>query len=113
MKKDLIFTPAMLMIGILLFLLKATGIAAHIAISVIGILVLIAYTVLTKKDWKIPALEIVMRAFYGIALISGIVVMNVEGIVALAIIHKISAVLFMALIIVLLSYKLAINKKTK
>ena len=113
MKKDLIFTPAMLIIGALLFLLRTTGMTAHIAISVIGILVLIAYTVFTKKEWKIPALEIIMRAFYGIALISGIVVMNVEGIVALAIIHKVSAVLFMALIIVLLSYKLAINKKTK
>ena len=113
MKKDLIFAPIMLLIGVLLFLLRATGMTAHIVISVIGVLALIAYTVLTKKEWKIPALEILMRAFYGIALISGIVVMNVEGIVALAIIHKVSAVLFMALIIVLLSYKLAINKKTK
>ena len=113
MKKDLIFAPVMLLIGALLFLLRATGMTAHIAISVIGVLVLIAYAVLTKKNWKIPALEIIMRVFYGIALITGIVVMNVEGIVALAIIHKVSAVLFMALIIVLLSYKLAINKKTK
>ena len=111
MKKDLIFTPAMLLIGVLLFLLRTTGMTAHIAISVIGLLVLIAYAVLTKKDWKIPALEILMRAFYGIALITGIVIMNVHGIVALAVIHKVSAVLFMALIIVLLTHKLAANKK--
>jgi hypothetical protein len=111
MKKDLIFTPAMLMIGILLFLLKATGIAAHIAISVIGILVLIAYTVLTKKDWKIPALEIVMRAFYGIALITGIVIMKVQGVIALAVVHKVAAVLFLALLVVLLVSKVASNKK--
>ena len=111
MKKDLIFTPAMLMIGILLFLLKATGIAAHIAISVIGILVLIAYTVLTKKDWKIPALEIVMRAFYGIALITGIVIMKVQGVIALAVVHKVAAVLFLALLVVLLVSKAASNKK--
>ena len=111
MKKDLIFTPAMLMIGILLFLLKATGIAAHIAISVIGILVLIAYTVLTKKDWKIPALEIVMRAFYGIALITGIVIMKVRGVIALAVVHKVAAVLFLALLVVLLVSKVASNKK--
>ena len=111
MKKDLIFTPAMLLIGVLLFLLRATGMTAHIAISVIGVLVLIAYTVLTKKEWKISALEIVMRAFYGIALITGIVIMNVHGIVALAVVHKVSAVLFMALIIVLLTYKTVINKK--
>ena len=84
---------------------------AHIVISVIGVLVLIAYTILTKKEWKIPALEILMRAFYGVALITGIVIMNVHGIVALAVIHKVSAVLFMALIIVLLIHKAAMNKK--
>ena len=111
MKKDLIFTPAMLIIGVLLFLLRTTGMTAHIAISVIGILVLIAYTVLTKKEWKIPALEIIMRAFYGIALITGVVIMNVYGIAALAVIHKVSAVLFMALIIVLLTHKLVTTKK--
>ena len=111
MKKDLIFTPVMLLIGVLLFLLRTTGMTAHIAISVIGILALIAYTVLTKKEWKIPALEILMRAFYGIALITGIVIMNVHGIIALTIIHKVSAVLFMALIIVLLVSKATLRKK--
>ena len=111
MKKDLIFAPIMLLIGVLLFLLRATGMTAHIVISVIGVLALIAYTVLTKKEWKIPALEILMRLFYGVALITGIVIMNVHGIVALAVIHKVSAVLFMALIIVLLIHKAAMNKK--
>ena len=111
MKKDLIFAPIMLLIGVLLFLLRATGMTAHIVISVIGVLALIAYTVLTKKEWKIPALEILMRAFYGVALITGIVIMNVHGIVALAVIHKVSAVLFIALIIVLLIHKAAMNKK--
>ena len=111
MKKDLICAPIMLLIGVLLFLLRATGMPAHIVISVIGVLALIAYTVLTKKEWKIPALEILMRAFYGVALITGIVIMNVHGIVALAVIHKVSAVLFMALIIVLLIHKAAMNKK--
>ena len=111
MKKDLIFAPIMLLIGVLLFLLRATGMTAHIVISIIGVLALIAYTVLTKKEWKIPALEILMRAFYGVALITGIVIMNVHGIVALAVIHKVSAVLFMALIIVLLIHKAAMNKQ--
>ena len=111
MKKDFIFTPAMLLVGVLLFLLRTTGMTAHIAISAIGVLVLIAYTVLTKKGWKIPALEIIMRAFYGIALITGIVIMNVHGIAALAVIHKVSAVLFMALLIVLLIHKAVMNKK--
>ena len=112
MKKDLIFAPIMLLMGVLLFLLRATGMTAHIVISVIGVLALIAYTVLTKKEWKIPALEVLMRAFYGIALITGIVIMNVHGIAALAIIHKACAVLFMALIIILLTHKIATNKKS-
>ena len=112
MKKDLIFTPIMLLIGVMLFLLRATGMTAHIAISVIGVLVLVAYAVLTKKEWKIPALEIIMRAFYGVALISGIVIMNVHGILALSIVHKASAVLFMALIIVLFTHKAVTNKKS-
>ena len=111
MKKDLIFAPAMLLVGALLFLLRATGMTVHIAVSVIGVLVLVVYAVLNKKEWKIPALEIIMRAFYGIALITGIVIMNVHGIAALAIIHKASAVLFMVLMIVLLVHKVATNKK--
>ena len=111
MKKDLIFAPILLLIGVALCLLKFTGMHIHIAISVVGALVLAAYTVLTKKEWKSHALEIIMRAFYGIALISGVVIMNVHGIAAIAIMHKVSAVLFMTLIIVLLSYKLATKKK--
>ena len=111
MKKDLIFTPILLVIGVLLGLLKVTGLDLHIAISLLGIVALIAYAVTTKKDWKIPALEVIMRAFYGVALVSGIVIMNVSGIAALAIIHKVCAVLFMALIIVLLVHKAATNKK--
>ena len=111
MKKDFIFAPAMLLIGILLFLLRATGMTAHIAISVVGVLVLIAYTVLTKKGWKILPLEILMRACYGIALITGIVVMNVKGIAALAIAHKASAALFVVLLVVLFVQKLIAAKK--
>ena len=111
MKKELIFAPVLLAVGVLLFLLKATGMTAHIVISVVGILALIAYTVLTRKDWKIPALEVIMRGFYGVALITGIVIKNVHGIAALSIIHKISAVLFVVLIIVLLTHKVITNKK--
>ena len=99
MKKDLIFAPAMLIIGAFLFLLRTTGMTAHIAISVIGILVLIAYTVLTKKEWKIPALEIIMRAFYGIALITGGIILKISYIPAVAIVHKVSAALFVVLYI--------------
>ena len=97
-KKDLIFAPIMLLVGVALFLLRFTGMPVHIAISVVGVLVLAVYTVLTKKEWKIPALEIVMRVFYGLALITGIVIMNVSGMVVLSIIHKIFAALFVLLL---------------
>ena len=111
MKKDFIFTPILLAVGVALCLLKFTGIYAHIAISVVGVAALVLYSVLTKKEWKNPALEIVMRAMYGVALITGIVVMNADGIAALGIVHKISALLFMALAIVLLVSKAAAKKK--
>ena len=110
MKKDLIVAPIVLLIGILLFMLRTTGMTAHIILSVIGILVLIAYTILTKKNRKISALEIVMRAFYGIALITGIVMMNVHGIAAFAVIHTVSAVLFVVLFAALLVLKLRTKK---
>ena len=105
MKKDLIFAPALLLLGAALFLLRFTGMPVHIAISFIGVLVLAAYTAFTKKEWKIPALEIVMRAFYGVALITGIVIVNIGGIVVLAILHKVFAVLFLAALVALLASK--------
>ena len=111
MKKDFIFAPIMLVIGALLFLLNLTGIAAHIAVSVVGVAVLIAYSVLTKKEWKLPPLEIAMRIFYGIALISGIIIMNVHGITALAILHKASAVLFAVLFVATFVHKCITSKK--
>ena len=111
MKKDLIFGPALILVAVALFLLKLTGMTAHIAISIVGLALLVVYAVLTKKEWKIPALEIIMRVFYGIALISGIVIMNVHGIAAIAVVHKISAVLFAIAFVVLFVNKLIANKK--
>lgn len=111
MKKDMIFTPVLLLIAIALFMLKATGMAAHMIISVAGILVLAVYTAAAKKTWKIPALEIIMRACYGIALITGIVVMNVRGIAAITIVHKASAALFVVLLVVLFAQKLIAARK--
>lgn len=110
MKKDLIFTPIMLVIGVLLFLLSATGMTAHIAISVAGVVALVVYTVISKKDWKLPVLEILMRASYGLALVSGIII-KINYISALAIAHKILAALFVLLLIVLLVQKVIANNK--
>ena len=113
MKKDLIFAPILLVIGILLFLLRTTGMTAHIAISVVGLAVLVIYAIATKKEWKLPALEIIMRVFYAVALITGIVMMKVHGIAALGIVHKAGAALFVLLLVVLFVHKLLTAKKAK
>ena len=110
MKKDLIFAPFMLVIGVLLFLLRATGMTAHIIISLFGLVTLVAYAIATKKEWKIPVLEVLMRVFYGIALITGIVMMKVHGIAALGIVHKAGAALFALLLVVLFVHKLITRK---
>ena len=81
----------------------------HIALSAVGAIVLIVYTIATKKEWKIPSLEIIMRAFYGIALISGIV-LKIKYISMLGIIHKVFAILFVVVLVVLFVQKL-IKKK--
>ena len=109
MKKDLIFAPILLVIGVLLGLLKVTGMTAHVIISVVGAVALVAYTVLTKKSWKIPALEISMRASYGIALITGII-LKIKYVALLGVFHKIFAMLFVVILIALFVVKL-INKK--
>ena len=105
MKKDLFFSLPLILIAVLLFLLRMTGMTAHIIVSVIGLALLIVYTIVTKKAWKLPAFEIVMRVFYGIALVSGIILMNVHSIVALSIVHKVCAALFVVLLVVLLIHK--------
>ena len=111
MKKDSIFTTILCLVGVALCLLKWTGITAHIVVSVVGVLTLVAYTVLTRKEWKIPALEIALRAFYGIALITGIIVMNVSGVLVLAIIHKLASLLYLVALVALIITKEVANKK--
>jgi phosphatidylserine synthase len=111
MKKDLIFAPILLVIGVLLGLLKVTGMTAHIVLSVVGAIALVAYTVLTTKSWKIPALEIGMRVSYGLALISGIV-LKIKYIAIIGVFHKIFAVLFVVVLVVLFIHKL-ITRKNK
>lgn len=110
MKKDLIFAPVLLAIGIVLGMLKMTGLTVHIAVSVVGVVVLAAYTVATKKEWTIPGLEVLMRLCYGIALISGVVVMNMENAGILAIAHKAFAGAFLVLLVVLTAKKVFAKK---
>lgn len=113
MKKKLLFLIPMVIVAVLLFMLRATGMKVHIAVSLIGLLLLIAYTVATKKEWKKPVLEILERVFYAVALITGVVLMNVHGIVAVSIIHKMSAVLFAVLLVYTEVHKVIENNKVE
>ena len=97
MKKNLLFVIPMIIVAVLLFMLRATGMGVHIAVSVVGLILLVAYALATKKEWKIPVLEVLERVFYAVALITGVVLMNVHGVAAVSVIHKISAVLFVVL----------------
>ena len=109
--KNKLFFFLMLAISVLLFLLRVTGMAAHIALSVVGIVILVAFAVMNKKEWKKPALEILMRLFYAIALITGVLIMNVSGLAIVAIAHKVCAALFAVLYVVLFVLKAKSNTK--
>ena len=111
MKKNLLFLIPMVIAAVLLFLLDATGMIVHIAVSVIGIAILVAYALATKNTWKCSALEIIHRVCYAIALITGVVLMNVHGIGIINIIHKASAVLFAVLLIATEIHKAVKNKQ--
>ena len=100
MKKRVLFLIPMIVVAVLLFMLRATGMKVHIAVSLVGLLLLVAYTLATKKEWRNKKLEILHRVCYAIALITGVVLMNVHGIADISIIHKISAVLFVVLLVV-------------
>ena len=105
MMKDLLFAVPLVLIGVLLFLLGVTGMTAHIILSVAGIVILVVYAIMTKKEWKLPIVEIIMRVAYALALVSGIVIYKVEYITALAITHKILAGAFVALLVFLVIHK--------
>ena len=109
MKKNLLFVIPMIVVAVLLFMLRTTGMTAHIIVSFVGVLLLVAYTHVSQKSWICPSLEIIQRICYGVALITGIVIMNVHGIKAIAVVHKISAALFAVLLIVAETHK-AIKK---
>ena len=101
MNKNRIFLLSMVLVSILLFLLSFTGLVAHIIISVVGLAVMIPLTIKTVKDWKIPALEIIMRAMYFVTIVTGGIMMKVHGIMALNIGHKVGAALFLVLLLAL------------
>lgn len=111
MKKDLIFTPILLLVASLLFLFDFIGMTAHVAVSILGALVLAVYTSATKKEWKSPVLEILMRVFYGLALLTGIVLMNLRTVIAIWVVHAAFASLFVALLLGLFVHKWIVKSR--
>ena len=101
MNKNRFFLVSMIAVSALLFLLRMTGLAVHVAVSVLGLAVMIPITLQTRKEWKIPALEVVMRVMYLVAVITGGALMKVYGVAALGIVHKIAAALFVVLLLIL------------
>ena len=101
MNKNRVFLISMIVISALLAALRMTGLTAHIAVSVVGLAIMIPITIATRKEWKKPALEVIMRVMYLVAVITGGALMKVHGVAALGIDHKISAVVFAVLLLVL------------
>ena len=97
MNKNRFFLGAMLLVSILLFLLRLTGLVPHVIVSVIGLAVMIPITLKTKAEWTKPALEILMRVMYLVAIVTGGLLMKVHGVAALGIAHKAGAALLLAL----------------
>ena len=101
MNKNRFFLISMAVVSVLLFLLRMTGLTTHIIVSVAGLAIMIPITLATRKEWKIPAIEVIMRVMYLVAIVTGGVLMKVHGVAALGIVHKISAALFAVLLLVL------------
>ena len=101
MNKNRFFLLSMIAVSLLLFLLRMTGLTAHIVVSVLGLAVMIPISLKTKSEWTKPALEIFMRAMYFVAIITGGALMKVHGVAALAMVHKIGAAVFVVLLLAL------------
>ena len=71
MNKNRVLLVGMLAVSLLLFLLRMTGLTVHIVVSVLGLAIMIPITLQTRKEWKIPALEVIMRVMYLAAVITG------------------------------------------
>ena len=101
MNKNRIFLIAMSVISVLLFLLRVTGRPAHFAIAAIGLVVMVPLTAATRKEWKKPAPEVLMRVMYLVALVTGGPLMKASDVPVLGIVHKVAAALFVVLLLVL------------
>ena len=101
MNKNLFFMISMIAVSLLLFLLRMTGLTAHMIVSILGLAVMIPFTLKTKSTWSKTPLEILMRVMYLVAIVTGGALMKVHGLALLGVVHKIGAVLFLVLLLVL------------
>ena len=101
MNRNRLFVVAMVIVSVLLFLLRTTGMTAHIAVSVLGLVIMIPFTLKTKSEWTKTPLEVLMRVMYLIAIVTGGVMMKVHGVAAVGIVHKVCAALFVVLLLAL------------
>ena len=104
--KNKVFFFLMLPVSILLFLLRMTGMTAHIALSVVGIVALVAFAILNKKEWNKPVFEILLRVLFAVAVITGIVILKMAAAPVVAIVHKAAAAAFVAMLLILYLPKL-------
>lgn len=104
--KNKAFFFLMLPVSILLFLLRMTGMTAHIALSVVGIVALVAFAILNKKEWNKPVFEILLRVLFAVAVITGIVILKMAAAPVVAIVHKAAAAAFVVMLLVLYLPKL-------
>jgi len=91
----------MLAASILLGLLSFTGMVMHIVIAVVAAVFLIYVTLKTKDNWESPNTEIILRAFFGFAFISGVVLMFIPDTALLALFHKGFAAVFVIFLVLL------------
>ena len=100
MKMNRFFLFSMIAVSLLLLVLGA-DMTAHIAVAVLGLAIMIFFTLKMKNEWTNSSLESLMRVVYLSNMISGAALMQVHGISTLEMIHKACAALFLFLLLAL------------
>ena len=100
MKMNRFFLFSMIAVSLLLLVLGA-DMTAHIAVAVLGLAIMIFFTLKMKNEWTNPPLEGLMRLVYLSNMISGAAQMRVPEVPTLDMLHKACAALFLFLLLVL------------
>ena len=116
MLKTILYTISMIIISVLLFLLKITGMKMHIVLGILALVITIAYTLSIKKEFKEFSkknivMEILMRICLAIALITGFLLKPFGTFLIVSIIHKLAAIIFTVILLVINIKKIFVDKK--